>query len=102
MSRKKRRRRARAASGTFVGCLRHFLTPALFRQAHEAHDRHGKHRDCRWGLHALVLTLAVFTWAAGDSQEERFEVARCFYVTALAPKRKRPGKTVEGFRAALA
>jgi hypothetical protein len=82
--------------------LRHFLTPALFRQAHEAHEAHGKHRDCRWGLHALVVTLAVFTWCAGDSQQERFEVARAFYVDALAPKRKRPGKTVEGFRAALA
>jgi hypothetical protein len=99
MSRKKRRRRAKAASGTFVGCLRHFLTPALFRQAHAAHK---PRRECRWGLHALILTLAVFTWAAGDSQEERFEVARTFYVDALAPKRKRPGKTVEGFRAALA
>jgi hypothetical protein len=44
----------------------------------------------------------VFTWAAGDSQEERFEAARAFYVDALAPKRKRPGKTIESFRAALA
>lgn len=102
MSKKKRRRRRQAAPGTFVGCLRHFLTPQLFRQAHQAHDRHRKHRDCRWGLHALVVTLAVFTWAAGESQEERFEAARSFYVAALAPKRKRPGKSVEGFRAALA
>jgi hypothetical protein len=92
----------KAAPGTFVGCLRHFLTPALFRQAHAAHGRHKKHRDARWGLHALVVTLALFSLAAGDSQEERFEVARAFYVGALAPKRRRPGKTVEGFRAALA
>jgi hypothetical protein len=102
MSSKKRKGRGKAAPGTFVGCLRHFLTPALFRQAHQAHDGHKPRRDCRWGLHALVLTLAVFTWAAGDSQEERFEAARAFYVGALAPKRKRPGETIEGFRAALA
>jgi hypothetical protein len=102
MSSKNRKGRGKAAPGTFVGCLRHFLTPSLFRQAHRAQDRHKKHKDCRWGLHALLLTLAVFTWAAGDTQEERFEVARAFYVDALAPKRKRPGKSVEGFRAALA
>jgi hypothetical protein len=102
MSSKKRGGRVKAAPGTFVGCLRHFLTPALFRQAHAAHDRHKRHRESRWSLHALVVTLALFGLAAGDSQEERFEAARAFYVDALAPKRKRPGATVEGFRAALA
>jgi hypothetical protein len=102
MSKQKRRSRGLAAPGTFVGCLRHFLTPALLRQVHAAHGRHKRHRECRWGLHALVVTLALFGLAAGDSQQERFEVARSFYVNALAPKRKRPGKTVEGFRSALA
>jgi hypothetical protein len=99
MSTKRRGKRAPAVPGSFVGCLRHFLSPDLFKQAHAAFK---PSRDCRWTLHALVLTLAVFTWCAGDSQEERFEVARAFYVDALAPKRKRPGKTVEGFRAAVA
>jgi hypothetical protein len=84
MSTKRRRQRAPAVPGSFVGCLRHFLSPDLFKQAHAAHK---PSRDCRWGLHALVLTLAVFTWCAGDSQGERFEVARTFFVDALAPKR---------------
>jgi hypothetical protein len=102
MSKKKSKARAAVAPGTFVGCLRHFLSPALFKQAHQAHNSHKPQRSCRWALHPLVLTLAVFTWCAGDSQEERFEVARAFYVAALAPKRRRPGQTIEGFRAALA
>ena len=102
MSTRKRRKCAAVVPGSFVGCLRYFLSPDLFKQAHAARKCHQAPRDCRWSLHAVVLTLAVFTWCAGDSQEERFEVARAFYVDALAPKRKRPGETVEGFRAALA
>jgi hypothetical protein len=41
------------------------------------------------------------TWCCGDSSAERFETAKA--VTAvLLPKRKRPGKTVQGFQKALA
>jgi hypothetical protein len=46
-----------------------------------------------------MVALAM-TWAAGDSQEEKFETARGFYV-ATHGHRKRPGKTLQGFQKAL-
>lgn len=78
--------------------MRHFLSPDLFRQAQKARNRDGSRR---WSLHALALTLLVMTWCAGDSQAERFQTARAFYV-ATHQKRKRPGATVQGFHKALA
>jgi hypothetical protein len=44
--------------------------------------------------------MMAMTWAAGDSQPEKFETARGFYV-ACYEARKRPGKTLEGFQKAL-
>src|ERR1700722_18773090 len=44
--------------------------------------------------------MIAMTWAAGDSQPERFETARGFYV-ACYKARKRPGKTLEGLQKAL-
>jgi hypothetical protein len=44
--------------------------------------------------------MMAMTWAAGDSQPEKFETARSFYVACYAA-RKRPGKTLEGFQKAL-
>jgi hypothetical protein len=41
------------------------------------------------------------TWCCGDSQPERFETAKAF-CTACLPKRRRPGRTVQGFQKALA
>jgi hypothetical protein len=49
----------------------------------------------------LVLVLLFMTWSCGDSQPERFETARAFCVVCL-PKRRRPGRTVQGFQKALA
>src|SRR5436853_6838705 len=83
--------------GTFLGCLRHFLTPRLFKQARQAA---GCPRRCRWGLQPLLLVLCTMTWCTGDSLPERFEVARAFYVS-LHPKRRRPGRTTPGFLKAL-
>jgi hypothetical protein len=40
------------------------------------------------------------TWASGDSQQERFETARGFYVAAYRARR-RPGKTLQGLQKAL-
>src|SRR5688572_6233978 len=40
------------------------------------------------------------TWAAGDSQAEKFETARGFYI-ATHHARKRPGATLTGFQKAL-
>ena len=54
----------------------------------------------RWDLQPLVLILLAMTWAAGDSQPEKFETARGFYVASYRA-RKRPGRTVQGFQKAL-
>jgi hypothetical protein len=48
----------------------------------------------------LVLVVMAMTWAAGDSQPEKFETSRGFYVACRAA-RKRPGKTLEGLQKAL-
>jgi hypothetical protein len=44
--------------------------------------------------------MMAMTWAAGDSQAEKFATARGFYVAGHAA-RKRPGKTLAGFQKAL-
>jgi hypothetical protein len=97
MSKQPPRLRRCQEAGSFAGCLRQFLTPALFKQARKRFSR----RRCRWELHPLMLVLLSMTWCLGDSQPERFQTAGAFYV-ALAPKRRRPGKTVVGFHKALA
>jgi Transposase DDE domain len=83
---------------TFLGCLRDFLTPEAFKQARA---RRPQARRCRWELQPLVLVLLGLTWCQGDSQEERFETARAFAVACRAGRR-RPGKTLRGWQAALA
>lgn len=92
-------RRLRPRARSFVDCLREFLTPALWKQAHQ--HRHGPRRSARWSTQPLVLVLLLLTWSCGDSQSERFETARAFCVVCL-PKRRRPGQTVQGFQKALA
>ena len=92
-------RRLRPPARTFVECLREFLTPALWKQAHQGHP--AKRRRSRWGTQPLLLVLLLMTWGCGDSQPERFEAAKAF-CAALLPKRRRPGRTVQGFQKALA
>ena len=89
--------RLRPAARSLVDSLRHFLTPALWKQAHRAR---GPRRRRRWAAQPLVLVLLALTWACGDSTPERFETARAF-AGACLPKRRRPGKTVQGFQKAL-
>jgi hypothetical protein len=79
--------------------LRNFLTPALFKQAQRARPR--RRGQSRWATQSLLLVLLCLTWCCGDSQAERFETAKSFVVVCL-PKRRRPGKTVQGFHKALA
>jgi len=79
--------------------LRQFLTPRVWKQARAAGPRDRNHP--RWDLQPLVLIVLAMTWAAGDSQPEKFETARGFYV-ASHYARKRPGKTIQGFQKALA
>ncbi len=78
--------------------LRQFLTPRVWKQARGAMPRHRAHP--RWDLQPLVLILLAMTWAAGDSQPEKFETARGFYVASYRA-RKRPGRTIQGFQKAL-
>jgi hypothetical protein len=99
MSAKTTPRRLRPKARSFVGCLREFLTPALWKQAHAG--RGARRRPARWGTQPLILVLLLMTWCCGDSQPERFETAKAF-CTALLPRRRRPGKTVQGFQKALA
>jgi hypothetical protein len=84
---------------SFLDCLREFLTPDVWKQAHRG--RKAKKKSPRWATQPLVLTLLVMTWCCGDSQPERFETAKAFVATCL-PKRRRPGQTVQGFHKALA
>jgi hypothetical protein len=48
----------------------------------------------------LIVIMLAMTWATGDSQAEKFEKARGYYVASHAA-RKRPGKTLAGFQKAL-
>lgn len=95
---KRRTRRRRRQARSFVQCVRQFLTPEVFKQAQRS--RHSKRRSPRWQVQPLIFVLLTMTWTMGDSTLERFETARAFYVTCHA-SRKRPGRTLSGFQAAL-
>jgi Transposase DDE domain len=83
---------------SLLACLRQFLTPEVWKQARAAVPQ-GRSKP-RWDLQPLVMIVLAMTWAAGDSQPEKFETARGFYVAAHEA-RKRPGKTIQGFQKAL-
>jgi hypothetical protein len=91
-------RAASAETESFLACLRHFLTPQLWKQVLAALHP-GK--ASRWQGQPLLYVLLVMTWCAGDSLPERFETARAFYIASYQ-KRRRPGTTCEGFQKALA
>jgi hypothetical protein len=98
MSQARKRRRARRRSRSFVKCLQEFLTPQLWKQVRYA----GRTRQKpRWNVHCLLFVLCTTTWCCGDSLPERFEAGRSFYVICHE-KRKRPGRTFEGFQKAVA
>jgi hypothetical protein len=78
--------------------VRQFLTPQVCKQARQATPHRRSHP--RWDLQPLLIVAMAMTWATGDSQAERFETARGFYVASYAA-RKRPGKTLQGFQKAL-
>ena len=83
---------------SLMECIRQFLTPQVWKQARHAVPK-GPSLP-RWDLQPLVIILLAMTWASGDSQPEKFETARGFYVMSYRA-RKRPGKTIEGFQKAL-
>src|SRR5262245_25675685 len=82
---------------SLLACLRQFLTPQVWKQARAAAPRRA---HPRWDLQPVVLIVLAMTWAAGDSQPEKFETARGFYVASYQA-RKRPGTTIQGFQKAL-
>jgi hypothetical protein len=84
---------------SLIDYVRQFLTPVVWKQARQAVPR--RRALPRWDLQPLVLIMMAMTWAAGDSQPEKFETARGFYV-ACHQARKRPGTTLQGFQKALA
>jgi DDE family transposase len=92
------RARSFAGPGSLLGCLNHFLTPDVWRQAQAA--RGAPRRNARWNLHRLTFVLLALTWCTGDSVPECFEMARAWYV-ACYQARKRPGSTCPGFLKAL-
>jgi hypothetical protein len=103
MSKKPGCRKPGRREARFVTCLRDFLSPALFRQVQGLIPQRfrGQSRPARrWTLQPLLFVLLCMTWCAGDSQPERFETARAFFV-ACHPKRCRPGKTCLGWQKAL-
>jgi hypothetical protein len=91
-------KKAKKRQKTILESLRLFLTPAIWKEAHQAHSR--PRRACNWNIQPLVVVLLCVTWASGNSPEERFETARGFCVSLL-PKRRRPGETRSGFLKAL-
>jgi len=88
---------APATPQSLMQCLGHFLTPQVWKQAHQAVPRR---RAWRWQTQPLLFILLGMTWCAGDSLPERFETARAFYV-AVHQRRRRPGRTFAGFEKAL-
>jgi Transposase DDE domain len=80
-------------------CWTRFLTPQVWKEAHQAHQP--KKTACRWDLRPLLWILLLMTWHTGDSENERFETARAFYI-ACHQHSKRPGQSLQGFQQALA
>lgn len=95
----KKNRLGRVRQNSFLVSMRQFLTPQVWKQAQQR--RPPAKSDERWCLQALVFVLLAMTWCAGDSEPERFEMARAFYVTHYQRSR-RPGKTIQGYHKALA
>jgi hypothetical protein len=81
--------------------LREFLTPAAWKQAQQRRRLGQRKESSRWKTQPLVLMLLFMTWCGGDSQAERFEIAKG-YCQVCMRKRRGPGKTVQGYQKALA
>jgi Transposase DDE domain len=84
---------------SFSTSLKRFLTPQVWKQAHQTHTP--KKSASRWDLHPLLMVLLLMTWTTGDSEGERFATAGAVYV-ACHQHGKRPGQTLQGFQQALA
>lgn len=81
--------------------LQDFLTPALWKQLHHQRQKTRRQKSPRWPIQPLLLVLLFMTWCSGDSQAERFEIAKAYCQVAWMSKRRQPGKTWAGFLKAL-
>ena len=81
--------------------LQDFLTPDLWKQAHQRRQQARRPKSVRWATQPLVLMLLLMTWCGGDSQSERFEIAKAYCQRAWLAKRRGCGKSVGGFQTAL-
>jgi hypothetical protein len=79
-------------------CLRQFLTPQVWKQAQ--HGLKKPRKNTRWDFHHLILVTLAMTWALGQSAPEKFEMARGI-VAICRPKRRRAGRTAQGYQKAL-
>lgn len=86
---------------SLIEVLREFLTPTLWKQAHQVRRRTQKKESSRWMVQPLVLMLLLMSWSHGASQADRFEFAKAYCQVCLQ-RRRNPGKTVQGFQKALA
>src|SRR5271157_1352198 len=77
--------------------IQDLLTPAVWKQANQKRQKGRRQKSSRWPTQPLVLVLLFMTWCSGDSQAERFEIAKGFCQTAWLAKRRGCGKTVGGF-----
>ena len=91
----------REGGGTVVAGLRPAVSHPPGRERDLGRPRADGVCPQRWDLQPFVLIVMAMTWAAGDSQAEKFATARGFYV-ACYRARKRPGATLQGFQKALA
>ncbi len=87
-----------AKGSSFQSVLHHYLTAEVFKKGHQAWQTY--HYECSWSLKAIVEVLLLMTWDTGDSEAERFQKARAYYVSGHQHE-KRPGATSEGFQEAL-
>jgi hypothetical protein len=94
---KKKSARLRPKARSLPEAIREFLTPEVFKQVRKAASRR---KMPRWDVHALIYVLLIMTWCCGDSLPEKFEAAKNAYAKCC-PKRRRPGKTFEGFEKAM-
>jgi len=94
-----RKRLIRRHCITRIAALTQWLSPQVWKEAHQAHG--SKRSTPRWKLHPLLTVVALMTWTSGDSEAERFATARAFYI-ARHQREKRPGASLQGFQKALA
>ena len=97
----KRAKRQAKRSESLSGSIRQFVTPAVWKQVKKAASQHGCRNGIRWTLQPLIMIGAIMTWCAGQTDADRFVLARSFYVQVHCPKRARPGETFSGFCQAM-